>query len=75
MGKKCVPGLICIENMTLFMLAIIIMLIVYIWHNHSRKESALRSGPAEKIVLVNTGHGVESPAKRKHCSEMELFAC
>ena len=46
MGKKCVPGLICIENMTLFMLAIIIMLIVYIWHNHSRKESALRSGPA-----------------------------
>ena len=54
MGKKCVPGLICVENMTLFMLTVIAMLIVYIWNNHNRKESALRSGPAEKIVLVNT---------------------
>ncbi len=58
MGKKCVPGLICIENMTLFMLTVILMLIVYIWHNHSRKESNLRSGPAEKIVLVNTSSNI-----------------
>ena len=44
--------------MTLFMLAVIIMLIVYIWHNHTRKESNLRSGPAEKIVLVNTSSNI-----------------
>jgi hypothetical protein len=44
--------------MTLFMLAVIIMLIVYIWHNHSRKESTARSGPAEKIVLVNTSSNI-----------------
>ena len=58
MGKKCVPGLICVENMTLFMLTVIAMLIVYIWNNHNRKESALRSGPAEKIVLVNTSSNI-----------------
>lgn len=58
MGKKCVPGLICIENMTLFMLTVILMLIIYIWHNHTRKESTHRSGPAEKIVLVNTNSNI-----------------
>lgn len=71
MGKKCVPGLICIENMTLFMLAIIIMLILYIWHNHSRKESALRSAPAEKIVLVNTSSNI--PQMVPIASRQDIF--
>jgi hypothetical protein len=29
MGKKCIPGVICIENMTLFLLIIIVILLVY----------------------------------------------
>jgi hypothetical protein len=30
MGKKCIPGIICIENMTLFILVIILLVVVYI---------------------------------------------
>jgi hypothetical protein len=30
MAKKCIPGVICIENMTLFVLVIILLVVVYI---------------------------------------------
>ena len=50
MGKKCVPGLICIENMTLFILFIILILIIYLWYSHTRNNTV----PMEKVVLVNT---------------------
>jgi len=50
MGKKCVPGLICIENMTLFILFVILLLIVYIWYSHNRNNTHAN----EKVVLVNT---------------------
>lgn len=30
MGKKCIPGVICIENMTLFVLVVILLVVVYI---------------------------------------------
>jgi hypothetical protein len=58
MGKKCVPGLICIENMTLFVLVIIIMLLVYIWYNHQRNLTQRINGQSEKIVLVNTSSNI-----------------
>ena len=32
MGKKCIPGVICVENMTLFILFIIVILFVYLIH-------------------------------------------
>jgi hypothetical protein len=31
MAKKCIPGLFCIENMTLFMLFVIFLLLVYLY--------------------------------------------
>ena len=31
MAKKCIPGVICIENMTLFLIVIIIILIYFVW--------------------------------------------
>jgi hypothetical protein len=58
MGKKCVPGFICIENMTLFILVLIFMLIFYIWHSQSRVNSVGQSSSAEKIVLVNTSSNI-----------------
>jgi len=33
MGKKCIPGVVCIENMTLFVLIVIVILIIYIYYN------------------------------------------
>ena len=32
MGKKCIPGVICIENMTLFVLIIILCVLVYMFY-------------------------------------------
>ena len=59
MGKKCIPGVICIENMTLFVLIVMVILIVYIYYNliikptmqmrnreHEKNESS-------KIVVVS----------------------
>ena len=71
MGKKCVPGLICIENMTLFMLLVISMLILYIWHSHLRKTSMAHSTPAEKVVLVNTSSTI--PHMLPIASRQDIF--
>jgi hypothetical protein len=32
MGKKCIPGVFCIENMTLFLLIFILIVLVYLYH-------------------------------------------
>ncbi len=32
MGKKCIPGVICIENMTLFVLFVILVILGYLYH-------------------------------------------
>ena len=58
MGKKCIPGLICIENMTLFLLILIILLFIYIWHNQYRVHQATQDNSSEKIVLVNTSSNI-----------------
>jgi len=55
MGKKCVPGLICVENMTLFLLFIIILLVIYLWYNHSNSSENYTK---EKVVLVNTSSNI-----------------
>lgn len=32
MGKKCIPGVICIENMTLFIMVVIFIMVVYLYY-------------------------------------------
>jgi len=51
MGKKCIPGIICIENMTLFVLCILIGLVVYFIYNQSNKRQ-MPVPPPQKIVIV-----------------------
>jgi len=58
MGKKCLPGLICIENMTLFVLFMIVMLIIYIWYSNVRIHSQISPTQPEKIILVNTNSSI-----------------
>jgi len=58
MGKKCLPGLICIENMTLFVLFVIVMLIIYIWYSNVRIHSQISPTQPEKIILVNTNSSI-----------------
>jgi hypothetical protein len=37
MGKKCVPGVFCIENMTLFVLVVILVVLVYLVYVYAIK--------------------------------------
>lgn len=46
MGKKCLPGVICIENMTLFLLFVIAVILVYIFYNTTGQKSTI-------VVLSN----------------------
>lgn len=39
MGKKCIPGLICVENMTLFLLTMIFIVVVYLYYKQYAVEN------------------------------------
>ena len=52
MGKKCIPGLFCIENMTLFLLIVIFVLLAYLWYTQLVKPYKQHEKP--NIVVVNT---------------------
>ena len=47
MGKKCIPGLFCIENMTLFILVFVLILIGYLYYVHFLK---IQTNP--QIVVI-----------------------
>lgn len=47
MGKKCLPGVICIENMTLFLLFVIAVILIYIFYNTTGQKSTI-------VVLGNS---------------------
>jgi len=43
MAKKCIPGLFCVENMTLFILFVILVLFVYLYYVHVVKPQSYNS--------------------------------
>ena len=53
MAKKCLPGVICIENMTLFLLVFIAVVLVYIFHRNvvEKPSTGAKSGPT--IVVLD----------------------
>ena len=61
MGKKCIPGVICIENMTLFILVVIISLTIYIYYNLivkpnmliERRKNSSGNNSSPQIVVVS----------------------
>jgi hypothetical protein len=53
MGKKCIPGLFCIENMTLFLLIVIIILLIYVWYTQLVKPMKNIENREPKIIVVN----------------------
>ena len=54
MGKKCIPGLICIENMTLFMLFVIAVFLGYFLYQQQRQQTqpSQIQQPAQQIIIV-----------------------
>lgn len=59
MAKKCPPGVICIENMTLFMIFIIIALIIYflkvngVFKNISNIENTTSTNDEKHTTIIN----------------------
>lgn len=51
MGKKCIPGLFCVENMTLFLMLLVLILIFYVWYG---KQVKMQEETKPQIVIVNT---------------------
>jgi hypothetical protein len=45
MGKKCIPGVICIENMTLFILLLILVVVVYLYYKTFLKNNETMTVP------------------------------
>jgi hypothetical protein len=39
MAKKCIPGVLCLENMTIFLLFVIILLCIYVYFNITKNQS------------------------------------
>ena len=55
MGKKCIPGVICIENMTLFLLIVIVVFLGYFYYNNYIKSNITRPIIVVQQPLGNTG--------------------
>jgi hypothetical protein len=47
MGKKCIPGVICIENMTLFVLILILGMVVYMFVSNQRLQYSNPNPPPQ----------------------------
>lgn len=60
MGKKCIPGVFCIENMTLFLLFVILVLIIYLWHMYYVKPQNKKE-PAQIIVVNSPPQQIHAP--------------
>ncbi len=74
MGKKCIPGVLCIENMTLFLLIFIIIVLVYLYQATlnpkvvivskdlgERENNNMIATPPEKSMPINVETRGPSP--------------
>lgn len=52
MGKKCIPGVFCIENMTLFVLFVIAILLWYIFYTQIHKNNTDNTKTPNIIVVT-----------------------
>ena len=53
--KKCPPGVICIENYSMFFIVICVVIIVYLIYSTIFKQNiVVNNSPSEKIVIKDT---------------------
>ena len=54
--KKCPPGVICIENYSMFFFVVFILILSYIVYTSIYKQNiTVNNSPSEKIVIKDTG--------------------
>ena len=61
MGKKCIPGVLCIENMTLFLLFFILVVLVYLYYTTVKQQQVLPQVSAQPQVIVLGGMNTQPP--------------
>jgi len=54
MGKKCIPGIICIENMTLFIMIVILIVLVYLLNRDFSSSAKNQNAQGKDIIVVNS---------------------
>ena len=62
-GKKCIPGLFCIENMTMFLLFVLLIVVIYLYYSQIAKNSELskQTSITQPIVVVPPVTDVSPP--------------
>jgi len=61
MAKKCIPGVICIENMTLFVLFLILLLIAYLYYTNINKTTNQNKNDSNRDIYVVTAPPPQPP--------------
>ena len=67
MAKKCAPGVICVENLTLFLIIVFLILAFYIWYITSKQEW--------KLSVLNNDKNIptSSPILMSVSSRQDIF--
>jgi hypothetical protein len=52
--KKCPPGVVCVENFSMFFVIICIFIIGYLIYTNTNKSVTVNNNPSEKIVIKDT---------------------
>jgi len=52
--KKCPPGVICLENYSMFFITICIFIIGYLIYNNTDKSVTVNNHPSEKIIIKDS---------------------
>ena len=47
--RKCPPGVVCVENVSMFFIAICLLLVVYLIYSNVNKNIQINNHPSEKI--------------------------
>lgn len=61
MGKKCIPGLFCIGNMTLFFVFLLFLFMFYLYSRISDLGNKLDKNPSKPIVIVSAPNTNTTP--------------
>jgi hypothetical protein len=51
--RKCPPGVVCVENVSMFFIAICLLLVVYLIYTNMNRNIQINNHPSEKIIVKN----------------------
>ena len=52
MGKKCIPGVLCIENMTLFLLFFILVVLLYLYYTTIKQQQQVLPQQQPQVIVL-----------------------